>query len=195
MSQLSQKKLEKIIRSLPSQTLILNSTKRVQVFTGKDAATALAKHIPTEQIKTTMEQLIHNNTIIKTLVKEKACTISLQRSFKIEDSFIIVKEPSNLFNLILSLAAIGLVLMLAMYQMWPKSVRGYTVYVAYLMIAFLVFMMVLGVIRLIVFCFTFWSHPPGIWLFPNLFADVGFVDSFIPVWSYHGVDTLPKKND
>jgi translocation protein SEC62 len=29
---------------------------------------------------------------------------------------------------------------------------------------------------------------PGVWLFPNLFADVGFIDSFIPVWGWHGVD-------
>eukprot|EP00834_Sanchytrium_tribonematis_P003419 NODE_130_length_16779_cov_1.687410.p17 type:complete len:117 gc:universal NODE_130_length_16779_cov_1.687410:819-1169(+) len=43
----------------------------------------------------------------------------------------------------------------------------------------------LGVIRIIVFAITIFTHSPGLWLFPNLFADVGFFDSFRPWYSWH----------
>lgn len=29
--------------------------------------------------------------------------------------------------------------------------------------------------------------PPGLWLYPNLFEDVGFFDSFRPVWGWQEV--------
>ncbi|KAM0673007.1 Translocation protein S62 [Gurleya vavrai] len=190
---ISIRKVEKLIKKLPYTTLILNNSKRVKVFSGKDAFDLLSKTFAAEQVKPIMEELIKSNFIIKAIVKEKTCNISLQKSFKEEDSYIIVRESGQYFNLLVGLLIIGGCLAVAMFQMWPKSVKGYSVYVGYAMMAFLVFMLVLGVIRLIVFSITFFTHPPGIWLFPNLFADVGFVDSFIPVWSYHGVNTLPKK--
>ena len=42
-----------------------------------------------------------------------------------------------------------------------------------------------GVVRMFVFIVTIFSHPPGLWLFPNLFADVGFFDSFKPWYAWH----------
>ncbi|KAM0677381.1 Translocation protein S62 [Binucleata daphniae] len=195
LHKISEKEILKIIDSVPKEIKIVNDAKRVQVFKGKDAVENLKTRVDEKEIKNIMDTLLKNNTIIKTIVKGNDCTMSVQRSFKEDDTYIFMKESSMILNLMISLGAIAVVLGLAMYQMWPKSVRGYTIYVAYLMIAFLVFIMVLGVIRLILFCITFFSNPPGIWLFPNLFADVGFVESFIPVWSYHGVDVKPKKKD
>jgi len=44
-------------------------------------------------------------------------------------------------------------------------------------------------VRLIFYIITVVVTPPGIWIFPQLFADVGFVDSFIPFYEWD----LPKK--
>ena len=51
-------------------------------------------------------------------------------------------------------------------------------------------LMVIAVIRLIFWVITIVAVPPGIWIFPNLFADVGFVESFIPLWAW---DEPPAK--
>ncbi|KAI4124210.1 MAG: hypothetical protein LQ347_005820 [Umbilicaria vellea] len=42
----------------------------------------------------------------------------------------------------------------------------------------------MAIFRLILFCGTVFAVPPGLWLYPNLFEDVGFFDSFKPVWGW-----------
>jgi translocation protein SEC62 len=49
---------------------------------------------------------------------------------------------------------------------------------------------VLAVVRLLLFMVTMFAVPPGIWLFPNLFEDVGFFESFVPLWAWQ---KQPKK--
>ena len=45
----------------------------------------------------------------------------------------------------------------------------------------------MAIFRLILFCATVFTVPPGLWLYPNLFEDVGFFDSFRPVWGWQEV--------
>ncbi|KAH8632161.1 hypothetical protein IG631_13844 [Alternaria alternata] len=42
----------------------------------------------------------------------------------------------------------------------------------------------MAIVRLIIFMVTIFAVPPGLWLYPNLFEDVGFFDSFRPVWAW-----------
>jgi len=49
----------------------------------------------------------------------------------------------------------------------------------------------MAIVRLILFCVTVFAVPPGLWLFPNLFEDVGFFDSFKPLWGWQ--ETKKKK--
>ncbi len=41
----------------------------------------------------------------------------------------------------------------------------------------------LAVVRLIIYIFTVLFMGRGGWLYPNLFADVGVIESFIPLWA------------
>lgn len=82
-----------------------------------------------------------------------------------------------------------------MFQMWPSKLRFLASYFSYACGGFIAFLLVLGVLRLIIFSVTYFTHSPGIWLFPNLFAECGFIDSFKPLWAYHGVVTLNKEKD
>jgi translocation protein SEC62 len=52
---------------------------------------------------------------------------------------------------------------------------------------------VIAVVRLILFVITMFAVPPGIWLFPNLFEDVGFFESFVPLWGWQKVPKGKKK--
>ncbi|KAH0542446.1 hypothetical protein GP486_008641 [Trichoglossum hirsutum] len=51
----------------------------------------------------------------------------------------------------------------------------------------------MSIFRLILFCITMFAVPPGIWLYPNLFEDVGFFDSFRPVWGWQEDKKSKKK--
>ncbi|KAK1348837.1 translocation protein Sec62 [Hamiltosporidium tvaerminnensis] len=190
------KKFEKYLRKLPTEEKILNNEKRVSVLKGQDIFLHLKKQdIQDNEIQSIMDYLISQNTLVRVVLSgQQNCMLQLSKTFKKTDFYIWVTESTSSTNLIISLALIFLSLALVMYQVWPSKLRRCTVYVAYPLMAFVVFLIVLGILRLIIFSITFFTNSPGIWLFPNLFADVGFVDSFIPVWSYHGVDTKPKKN-
>ncbi|KAJ2981237.1 hypothetical protein NUW58_g6736 [Xylaria curta] len=50
----------------------------------------------------------------------------------------------------------------------------------------------MAIFRVILFCVTYFVVPPGLWLYPNLWEDVSFMDSFRPVWAWHET-TKPKK--
>ena len=57
-------------------------------------------------------------------------------------------------------------------------------YVSLLMMAFLGFLLFLGVVRSILWVVLVLTIGRGGWLYPNLFADVGVIESFYPLWAY-----------
>jgi translocation protein SEC62 len=51
----------------------------------------------------------------------------------------------------------------------------------------------MAIFRLILFLVTMFVAAPGFWLYPNLFEDVGFFDSFKPLWAWHEDELTIKK--
>ncbi|KAF7680933.1 Translocation protein sec62 [Astathelohania contejeani] len=193
------KKIEKLLKKTNTEEKILNNVKRVATFKGKDAQETLVKGgIPLNYIAIAMEELMRANIIVKANVDSSNpnhCSINLARKYRVEDTFIWVKTPTYYINILISIGFILLAFALAMFQLWPSTLKRSGSYLFYPVMAFVVFIMILAVLRLIIFGITFFTHYPGIWLFPNLFADAGFVESFIPLWEYHGVDSKPKKSE
>lgn len=89
-------------------------------------------------------------------------------------------------------AALMVLVVLAgvMFPLWPMSLRIGVWYLSMAALGFVGLFFVIAIIRLILYIITWIAVSPGIWLFPNLFEDVGFVDSFIPLWSW---DIPPAK--
>ncbi|KAH6918039.1 endoplasmic reticulum receptor [Coprinopsis sp. MPI-PUGE-AT-0042] len=83
------------------------------------------------------------------------------------------------------------VIMLAgvMFPLWPPVMRLGVWYLSMGMLGLIGLFFVIAILRLIFYVITVVVASPGIWVFPQLFADVGFVDSFIPLWEWD----LPKK--
>jgi len=86
-----------------------------------------------------------------------------------------------------SLAALVGVMIFVMFPLWPLKLRQGAWYLSMAFFALIVLFFAMAIVRLILFCITMFTHPPGLWLFPNLFEDVGFVDSFIPLWAWQEV--------
>ncbi|XP_013771860.1 translocation protein SEC62-like [Limulus polyphemus] len=75
---------------------------------------------------------------------------------------------------------------LCLFPLWPRIVRHYVYYLSVAAAGFLVFIIALAVLRMVVFIIiwllTFGKHH--LWLLPNLTEDVGFFESFWPLYHY-----------
>ncbi|KCZ74352.1 hypothetical protein H311_04684 [Anncaliia algerae PRA109] len=193
-------KLESLLRTVKIKEALLNGKKRVFVFTGADAIETLKSKYSLNDIPFLMNYLLQNDVIIKVKLsndKEKlpTCKLNLNGSFAVNETFIFIKGSSNIFNLLISIVVLGLALFLVMFQLWPSKLKYYASYTSYPIILFIAFLAILSVIRLVFFIITFFFNPPGIWIFPNLFADVGFFESFVPLWERDGVETKKRKDE
>ncbi|XP_015597334.1 translocation protein SEC62 isoform X2 [Cephus cinctus] len=102
------------------------------------------------------------------------------------DAYVWIYEPIPayywLFGTLVVLGAIGVCL----FPLWPPSIRQGVYYLSVAAAGFLVFILVLAVVRLIVFSFL-WVITLGrhhLWFLPNLAEDVGFFASFWPLYHY-----------
>ncbi|KAK2742823.1 Translocation protein S62 [Myotisia sp. PD_48] len=76
------------------------------------------------------------------------------------------------------------IMAVVMFPLWPIMLRQGVWYLSVGMMGLLGLFFAMSIFRLILFCATVFTVPPGLWLFPNLFEDVGFIDSFIPLWGW-----------
>lgn len=81
---------------------------------------------------------------------------------------------------------------IVMFPLWPLFMRQGVWYLSMGMLGLLGLFFAMAIVRLIMFCVTVFTVPPGFWLFPNLFEDVGFFDSFKPLYGW-GDNKQPKK--
>ncbi|RUS24822.1 translocation protein [Jimgerdemannia flammicorona] len=105
----------------------------------------------------------------------------------------------------LYLGAVGMVLALlaaVMFPLWPPTLRLGVWYLSVGVLILLGVFMGIAVVRLILYVITMFVVPPGIWIFPNLFEDVGIVESFIPFWEWDkpkvkkaNIEKIEKKVD
>lgn len=83
----------------------------------------------------------------------------------------------------------GLVLLLVfaaiLFPLWPLVLRQGVWYLSVGVMGLIGLFFAMAIFRAILFVITFFLTPPGLWLYPNLFEDVGFFDSFRPLWGWH----------
>ncbi|PVH93791.1 translocation protein [Periconia macrospinosa] len=80
-------------------------------------------------------------------------------------------------------ALIG-ILAVVLFPLWPLFMRQGVWYLSMGMLGLIGLFFAMAIVRLILFIITMFVTPPGLWLYPNLFEDVGFFDSFRPVWAW-----------
>jgi translocation protein SEC62 len=83
--------------------------------------------------------------------------------------------------------ALLMVVAIVLFPLWPLVLRQGVWYVSMGMLGLIGLFFGMAIVRLILFIITMFAASPGLWLYPNLFEDVGFFDSFRPVWAWHEV--------
>ncbi|CAG8682568.1 5689_t:CDS:2, partial [Acaulospora morrowiae] len=202
-------KVAKYLRStLKTRQGILNG-KRVEYFKGKTAIKALLKG-SYSKIKGTPK--VTNETEAFEVLEEilgysfyarversggtegsrnKNLTITNVQLWADDQYYVWFYEGSQLLNYLGGFVLIVLVFVGVLFPLWPPILRNSVWYLSVFILGLFGVFILLAVVRLVLFIITMIVVPPGIWLFPNLFEDVGFVDSFIPLWGWE----VPKKKD
>jgi translocation protein SEC62 len=65
-----------------------------------------------------------------------------------------------------------------MFPLWPAVMRLGVWYLSIGMLGLIGLFFAIAIVRLIVYILTVIVASPGIWIFPKLFADVGFVSIY-----------------
>ncbi|CAN6647423.1 hypothetical protein TRVA0_022S01310 [Trichomonascus vanleenenianus] len=103
-------------------------------------------------------------------------------------------EPVRPITYVYGALALVAIFGIVLFPLWPVKIRVGVWYLSMGLVGLLAAFFGIALVRLIVFCITYVVLKPGFWLFPNLFEDVGFVDSFIPLYGWHGKSYLPNAN-
>ncbi|CAL1528642.1 unnamed protein product [Lymnaea stagnalis] len=121
--------------------------------------------------------------------KEKRLKLIMPESQFFEDGdevYVWIYDPVNAKNFFIGLLMVLGAIALCMFPLWPEEVRIGVYYLSLAAAGFVGFILSLVVVRLILFCFfwvlTFGKHH--FWFLPNLTEDVGFFDSFRPLYKH-----------
>ena len=90
----------------------------------------------------------------------------------------------------LAAGTLALIMAVVMFPLWPIMLRQGVWYLSVGMMGLIGLFFLMAIFRLVLFCVTVFVVPPGLWLYPNLFEDVGFFDSFRPIWGWQEVIPL-----
>src|SRR5271156_2429940 len=112
-----------------------------------------------------------------------------QSGFNDDDYFAWFYDTTQLQTILGGIGIVIAVFGAILFPLWPPILRTAVWYLSILLLGLIGGIVVIAIARLILFVITMFAVPPGIWLFPNLFEDVGFFESFVPLWAWH---KLPK---
>ena len=96
-------------------------------------------------------------------------------------------EGSQVMRKVYAALALLVVFTIVLYPLWPLKLRLGVYYLSWGFLGLLGLFFLMAIFRVILFCVTYFAVPPGLWLYPNLWEDVSFMDSFRPVWAWHEV--------
>lgn len=123
--------------------------------------------------------------------------IEQQQDFEPMMHYVWLYEGSQWKTKIWAGVVVLLVFAAILFPLWPLVLRQGVWYLSVGAMGLIGLFFAMAIFRLILFVFTFFLTPPGLWLYPNLFEDVGFFDSFRPLWGWHETkeDVKRKKHE
>jgi len=116
--------------------------------------------------------------------------IEPQQEAKEEMYYVWLWEGSQIKRQVYAALALLVIFAVVLYPLWPLKMRQGVYYLSWGFLILLGLFFLMAIFRVILFCVTYFVTPPGLWLFPNLWEDVSFLDSFKPVWAWHEVCLL-----
>ncbi|KAG9950847.1 translocation protein, partial [Aureobasidium melanogenum] len=110
--------------------------------------------------------------------------VEQQQEARDEYHYVWLYEGAQWKTKLYAVGALALILAIVFFPVWPYKLRIGVWYLSMGCLGLLGLFFAMAIFRLILFLVTMFTVPPGLWLYPNLFEDVGFFDSFRPVWGW-----------
>merc|ERR1712029_994478 len=109
------------------------------------------------------------------------------------DAYVWIYDPTPWYYYIAGAGIVLGIIAVCLFPLWPMEMRQGVYYLSVAAAGFLVFIIVLAIIKYILFllCFIATAGKLKLWIFPNLTEDVGFFESFWPMYVY--TYARPKK--
>ncbi|KAI8922284.1 translocation protein Sec62-domain-containing protein [Powellomyces hirtus] len=105
-----------------------------------------------------------------------------QTTFESEAYYVWIYEGSQLKGILIGTAVLGVTFAGVMFPLWPASLRQGVYYLSLGLLGLMGVFMGLVVFRLLLWIVLKVATGRDGWLYPQLFADVGVIESFTPVW-------------
>ncbi|EKD05157.1 hypothetical protein A1Q2_00543 [Trichosporon asahii var. asahii CBS 8904] len=106
----------------------------------------------------------------------KPLQLAQQQSFAPDVYYAWFYDGSPFWNIVGGIAMVAVMLAGVMFPLWPTKLRVGVWYLSVAALCMVGMFIVIAIIRLILWCITKVAMPKAIWIFPNLFEDVGFWD-------------------
>merc|ERR1711915_741473 len=102
------------------------------------------------------------------------------------DAYVWIYDPTPWYYYIAGTAIVLGIIAVCLFPLWPMEMRQGVYYLSVAAAGFLVFVIVLAIIKYIIFVLLFIGSAGKLkfWIFPNLTEDVGFFESFWPIYVY-----------
>lgn len=169
---------------------------RVTYFKGKSGINAVRKPSYATKGRTCPEtredaakllkSLVQHHLVIRCKKDEQTKALSLARgdSYDEDAYYAWIYQGSQLKNYFMGFLVLAGIFAGVLFPLWPAFMRDGAWYLSMAGLGFLGFLFVLTIIRFIFYIVTKITASPGIWLFPNLYEDVGFFESFVPLYAW-----------
>ncbi|KAJ1965730.1 Translocation protein S62 [Dipsacomyces acuminosporus] len=178
---------------------VLNG-RRVQFFKGKSALNALTKaedgaapkFESHEEAVNWIQTLLDYQLIVrceKSADGTRQLRINPMQNFDEDAYYAWLYEGSQILVILGGIGVVAVVLAGVMFPLWPSVLRNGTWYLSMLALGLLGLLFAIAIVRLIVYVISLAVAPTGLWIFPNLFEDVGFFESFVPLYAWE----VPKE--
>lgn len=120
-------------------------------------------------------------------------TVRIEQQQDAQDDmyYVWLYEGSQIMRKVYGALALLLIFIVVLYPLWPLVLRQGVYYLSWGFLMLLGLFFLMAIVRVIIFCITYFTLPRGFWLYPNLWEDVSFMDSFRPVWAWHEVSLTP----
>ncbi|KAI5171701.1 translocation protein SEC62 [Nematocida sp. LUAm3] len=177
---------EKILRGVETKDSTLNRIKRIEVFKGTDALKYLMnkKQVLSTEAKDIMNLLLESHYIVRVRPTDDQYALDVGYDFNINHEYIWIVEKSRIFTIGVSIIILIAAIILALFPIWPRSIRASTGYLFYAFFGLFAFLIVISIIRLIVFGLINITTGLHFWIFPNLYEDCGILESFVPLYGW-----------
>ncbi|KAI0052141.1 translocation protein [Auriscalpium vulgare] len=178
---------------LKNRVGVLNG-KRLDYFKGKSAiksllspAYAKLKNAPKVTSESEAQALLHSvipfafflrvdrGQPVGSASSPKTLQINQMQMFKAEEYYAWFYEGSQWTTYVGGVVMVAVILAGVMFPLWPPTLRLGVWYISMAVLGLIGLLFAIAIVRLIFWIITVLVASPGIWVFPRLFADVGFV--------------------